>query len=67
MTNSDRTGKTTEHWAVCKEDCEKMAARNKWVLRDTEPDPKAKILKVKCIFEGDARFPTHWQEDENDG
>jgi hypothetical protein len=52
-----KQGKTTKHGAANKSDCEKMAEKYNWSLRDIELNRKDSILKYDCIFDGDAEFP----------
>jgi hypothetical protein len=53
----EKQGKTTRHSAANKSDCEKMAKKYNWDLRDIELNPKSSVLKYDCIFDGDAEFP----------
>jgi hypothetical protein len=65
----DHEDKETWHYATDAEKCVKMQNKYKWVLLrvDTLDEEKLSfndILKVRCVFEGEASFPNYFREDE---
>ncbi|MBD2150414.1 hypothetical protein H6F44_09825 [Pseudanabaena sp. FACHB-1277] len=63
----DKDKDESRHAAADRKDCEKMANRQKWRLKDVEiigSDPA--ILKVDCVFEGKTEFPENFYDGDND-
>jgi hypothetical protein len=59
--------KKTKHSATDRNKCYEMERRYGWDLIEIVEHPEQPIMKVDCIFLGDAEFPKHWMEDdEND-
>lgn len=53
------------HYAASEEDCEKMAKRNGWDLKDVEQtgDP---VMSVDCIFYGEqTNFQDQWHDNQD--
>ncbi|MGB3560850.1 MAG: hypothetical protein WBD58_06155 [Geitlerinemataceae cyanobacterium] len=57
--------KKTKHSATHRDKCYEMEARYGWKLWKIDEHPEQEIMKVDCIFLGDAQFPKHWTEEDN--
>jgi hypothetical protein len=64
MTNNPEP-KKTKHSATDRDRCYEMERRHGWKLWKIDEHPEQPILKVDCIFLGDAEFPKHWTEEDN--
>ena len=57
----------SRHAAVDRKDCENMANRQKWRLKDIEIiGGDQAIFKVDCVFEGETEFPKTFYDGDND-
>jgi hypothetical protein len=65
MTNTPEGEKTT-HSATDSDKCYEMKRRYGWDLLRIDKFPDEPIFKVNCVFLGEAKFPKHWTEDEDD-
>ncbi|HIK52388.1 MAG TPA: hypothetical protein IGS17_15890 [Oscillatoriales cyanobacterium M59_W2019_021] len=56
----------TIHSAADRESCYKMERKYGWRLKRIDEYPDAPILKVDCVFYGDAPFPDYMEKTDND-
>ncbi len=56
----------TYRWVTEESYCQKMASRYGWKYKGRKIDPNAKILKVRCTFEGKAELPRNYTETDHD-
>jgi hypothetical protein len=56
----------TKNIASGKRKCHEMQKKYEWELIEVNFDRKDPILPVECIFQGEATFPKHWEEDDNE-
>ena len=65
ITGYDEDKNESYRWVTEEKRCRQMAKRYGWRYKGHKVDPKAKILKVQCIYDGNTEIPPDYTEKED--